>query len=621
MDGEMRNQGRGLTIFLSLFLGCFSVIFPMATKSMAYTETRSINGTKIRWKQPVKLNLLGNPLNTNSISEQAFYGAAVRSLQRWGAAGSGSVNFDYWQGGDKRIFETNSDYNGYSSIYFASSAGGGDTGLSSHVIGLTQVWYNTNTGEIMESDIILNDKDFYFTMNPADTSGYGGYGKNRTSLGSGENKVFIENVITHELGHALGLSHTESLQSTMLFMESPEQAYLSCDEQIAIRALYQAGNLYNRGGITGSIISESGISESGAPVFGAHVLAISRRRGTILATALTDKSGNYTIDALEPGDYFIMVEPFVVSSQTLPAFYTGLNHNICTEHTFFARGFLTDGTMNTLQPIEVQQGQSVTAPTFKVACGAQGAAAVKTIIFSTDFATAPEIFDGATYKPGFGVVDRLSNGKSAYYLLRSLSGHIEISGMAYTLYSPIIVNLSLLDRYGQLVPGTKSKVAYTGESGFINYDAMLVFDGLEPSDYVLKVEQANSAANTYFPYPAYPAYPGGSSLLDPAPFFLIVGSVNEPRPVLEHELSFNPRCRMDENFPKYSSPDKIPSRTSDSQKNSGGFCSSTRIIKSSSSNQNVNDQVPIESHAVATWFLPFLFVWGFARLCFSKENS
>ena len=240
----------------------------------------------------------------------------MRGLQRWQAASSGRVSFDYWQGTNPKIYVPNSDYNGLSSIYFASNATR-DPHLSPNVLGLTQVWYDTSTGQILETDVVLNDKNFHFTTNPQDTSGYGSGGPSSNSR-RGMNNVFIENVLTHELGHAFGLSHSGGLQSTMLFMESPEQAHLGCDEQVAIHALYPSRDAGSRGGITGDVVSDDG-----KPVFGAHVLAISRRRGTVLATALTNSSGHYRMSALEPGDYYLMVEPYYAGPGGAPALLCG----------------------------------------------------------------------------------------------------------------------------------------------------------------------------------------------------------------------------------------------------------------------------------------------------------
>jgi hypothetical protein len=198
------------------------IVLAFASSAYAFTETVTSSGTPVRWKTQdggFKFNLAGNPINASGLDSEDFRQAVVTGLQRWQAASGPPLNFDYWQGTDDSIYLPNSDYNGLSSIYFASHGGKGQ-GLTPNILGLTQVWYNTTNGEILEADTVLNDRDFHFTMNPQDTSGYG----SKKSTFQGSDRVYIENVITHELGHSLGFSHAGGLQSTMLFMESPEEA-------------------------------------------------------------------------------------------------------------------------------------------------------------------------------------------------------------------------------------------------------------------------------------------------------------------------------------------------------------------------------------------------------------
>ncbi|MEK7689935.1 MAG: matrixin family metalloprotease, partial [Bdellovibrionota bacterium] len=267
--------------------------FTVSTLALAYTPTVSSSGVQVRWEglNP-KLNLVGNSINANGISADSVRAAVVRSIQRWALASLDSVTFDYWQGDDDEVYVPNSEYNGTSSIYFAShSNGAAGAGIDASMIGLTQVWYNATTGQILEVDTVLNDISFQFTTNPSDTTGFGS--ESRSS--GAQRKVYIENVMTHELGHSLGLSHSGSLQATMLFMEAPEQARLSCDDQAGIRALYPAESLAQRtGAITGKVLSPTGRA-----VFGAHVHAISRQRGTVLASSVTASDGSYTIGSLE----------------------------------------------------------------------------------------------------------------------------------------------------------------------------------------------------------------------------------------------------------------------------------------------------------------------------------
>ena len=548
----------------------------------------SQNGNQVRWRDPVKIPLAGNPSNQSGITDTAFFSAVVRGLQRWQSASAGKANFDYWQGSDTSVYAPNSDYNGLSSIYFASSAGG--AGISNNVLGLTQVWYNTDTGEILEADIVLNDLSYHFSTNVRDTSGYGsqssGYGRN----------VYIENVITHELGHAFGLSHSAGMQSTMLFMESPEQAYLGCDDQIAIRFLYPGDDNGVRGALRGSVVSET----NGASIFGAHVLAISRKRGTVLATAITDSSGNYSINALEPGSYFLIAEPFFAGASALPSYYSSINSRVCGTKSF-SRTLLTDGDPNRPHSINVSAGDVTSAPPIQAKCDPSGGAA---IIQSTSNnpVSAPIVFDGTSQPSGgFGFADKFGSSGTIYHRLRSVAGRIEVHAMGYSLYSPIHPSVYLIDSDGRSVDTERNEYVYNGNSGYVNYDSSLVASDLPSGDYYIKISASSLSASVY---------PAGPTALDQVPFLLITGSVNENgSPALAASLAVNARCKMAEDFPAYSSPPGGPQRKSVSNNDEEedddgwGFCSflTTRDTNSK------NNQGPSAGAAVG-WFLPWLFI-------------
>jgi hypothetical protein len=575
-------------LFLALLLA--SVSFAMSAPASAYTPTISPDGKQVRWGQARKLNLAGNPSNRSGVTDANFRVGVVRGLQRWKAASNGVIGFDYWQGTDREVYEPSSEYDGLSSIYFASNAKSGAP-LSPNVLGLTQVWYNTETGEVLETDIVLNDRDFRFTNDSRDTSGYG------SGSGGGvwgvRTSVFIENVITHELGHAFGLSHTGGLQSTMLFMESPEQAHLGCDEAAAIRAIYPDGSS-KRGTITGKVTSESGDA-----VFGAHVLAISRQRGVVIATGLTGRDGRYAIDSLEPGKYFLMVEPFLAGSSALPSFYSGINSNLCPGSESFERAVLADFTGHRPVAVSVASGASTTAPEVSVRCKSSTAIASALGTASFSLASAPVIYDGLSDGNGFGIMDRFGYFNTMYYRLNLAGGALEIHALSYSLYSPVKVSLALLDASGSVVQARADGPVYVSESGFVNYDAAIRAD-VPPGDYFLRV-----AADGLNPT----MYPAGPMLLDAVPFMLLTGSVNEGLPALAGELPVHARCRMNDNFAGYVSPPGNPQRASKDEGSAVGFCGTIGTV----GDGRPGGSGP-GSGAIAGWLLPWVMMALMARV-------
>lgn len=588
---------RSWYIPLLLFAGILGGGMP----ARAFTPTVTSKGVPVRWKGWIKLNLAGNPVNRSGLSEQDFFGAVVHSLERWQTASGGAITFDYWQGTDSSIFIPNSEFNGLSSIYFASNesgavSGAGASRLTPNVLGLTQVWYDSDSGEIIETDMVLNDRDFHFTMNKTDTSGFGAGGP---TSDRGQSDVYIENVLTHELGHVLGLSHAAGLQSTMLFMESPEQAHLSCDEQIAIHALYPTMDASERGSLSGKVVSEAGI-----PLFGAHVLAVSRRRGTVLATALTDRGGGFTIPALEPGTYFLLAEPFFAGPQPLPSFYSSMSQSSCPNQRQFIRTFLTEQTGLGLQPVVVSAGASSTAPVITVQCdiGAGEAAVVSRRTGS--LATSPVIYDGATGASGFGAVNRSVTSGITYYRLSSLSGHVEIHVLSYSLYSPVRPTIALLGASGAPVPSVQVfDRSYTGDSGYVNWDAYLIADQLPTGDYYLQVATFPMSASYY---------PAGGLALDPTAFVLVTGSVGEPEPPLAGSLADNARCRAEEKFTSYTSPPGNPPRRASASGSGGGalFCGSLEVKRGG----NPGPGPDAGAGAVLGWFLPWVFMLVFLKI-------
>lgn len=550
--------------------------------SLAYTPTVMGSGQPIRWSGGPALRLALNTSNTSGLSDAQARDALVRGLQRWQEASGGRVAFDVWHGTDRAIYEPSSAYNGLSSVYF-SSAGGANPG--SNVLGVTEVWYESRTGEILEVDTMLNDQQYQFTTDPRDTTGFG----SASGPNSGQKpRVFIENVVTHELGHAIGLSHSSAMQSSMLYVEAPEQARLACDDRTAVRALYPAADAGARGGLTGRVVSPSG-----QPVFGAHALAISRARGTMVASAVTDRDGRYVISALEPGIYFVMIEPFFAGASALPAYYAGASSQVCGS-TPFARTPLLDASGFRLLPMAVGAGQLATAPQLGVTCPGAGG-----IGGGTDLV----LHDGLSDPTGFGGVDRLSFSGTRFYELRNVSGRLDLRTISYSIYSPLRARATLYDAQGTPVAGVQVRdTVYQGESGYVNYDTQIVASNLAPGRYYLGV-----MAESLAPY----LYPAGSVSLDTVPYVVYTGTINGGSAPLSAALPENARCRSSENFAEYRSPGGNPPRADLSD--GGGFCG-TIAKESGRQGDRLRPSGAPRLALAAGWFLPWVLMLAVGRL-------
>ena len=538
--------------------------------AQAYTFTRDSTGKFVKWSGHPRYNLAGNPQNKSGVDSKVFQRAVIKGLQRWQEASAGKVEFAYWQGTNNKDFEPNSHYNGLSSIYFASHSG---ESLDRGLIALTQTWYDTKTGQIFEADIVLNDHFFTFTNEASHTTG-GGNGRNR-----GGREVFIENAITHELGHALGLGHSSHLQSTMLFMEAPDQAHLSCDDWTAIRSYYGARGAHLTGALRGRVRSPEG-----DPIFGAHVLAISLDRGTVLGTAVTEPDGEFVISHLEVGPYALLIEPVVSASQVLTEYYGGVQTKVCSGWDFF-RSFVTHSDGRNLKIFDVNVRRFTEVGSVSVSCsegpGTHG-------VWGGDrMEVAPSVsFQGES----FSFVDGRNGGGKQYYRLEGVDSTLRVVVNAYSLYSPVQVSLTLLDQMGNLVEGSQvQSPVYRSESAYQNFDASLEVSHLAPGDYILQVE-TRSLGQSFFP--------GTPASIDRSPFIVVTGSLDPQIPALASQIPFHPSCRSAEKFTFYALRGGKPPRYT--EEDGTGFCSSVK---------NISGPPSVGLGSIVGWFMPYLMIF------------
>ncbi|MBC7398153.1 MAG: matrixin family metalloprotease, partial [Bdellovibrionales bacterium] len=199
----------------------------IAQSAFAYTLTTAPSGQPIRWRYGQKLFLAGNFQGKDKLSPDFFYQSVVNGLQQWKWASGSQFDFEYWQGNDAKIYDASLKQNGLSSIFFASNSA---EASDPNIIGFTQVWYNNDSGDLIETDIMLNDRHYELTDQVSDTSA-------GTVPWGARPKVYLGNIITHELGHAIGLSHSGNINASMLYIEYPEQSKLGCDDRAAARHL------------------------------------------------------------------------------------------------------------------------------------------------------------------------------------------------------------------------------------------------------------------------------------------------------------------------------------------------------------------------------------------------
>jgi hypothetical protein len=148
-------------------------------------------------------------------------------------------------------------------------------------------------GQILDADILLNPSVSFAT--------------------DGSSGNDLQTVLTHEIGHFLGLDHSAVIKAMMFPFAPPSEHLLSYDDVAAISALYPKAQSDVPTGTVSGIVTMN----DGSPVFGAHVFLDSATSATPYPATirktpigiLTSPDGSYHIQGVPPDNYTVAAEP------------------------------------------------------------------------------------------------------------------------------------------------------------------------------------------------------------------------------------------------------------------------------------------------------------------------
>jgi uncharacterized protein (TIGR03437 family) len=146
-------------------------------------------------------------------------------------------------------------------------------------------------GVIADSDIIINPKYPFST--------------------DGSTSTDLQAVMTHELGHSLGMSHSGLLGAAMFQAAAFNARYLTADETGFAASVY-AGTGSNPGTFNGKVVAADG-----SPVQAALVTLMDQATGTSIS-ALTGADGSYSLQ-VGAGNYIVYADPLAAGSLVQPA--------------------------------------------------------------------------------------------------------------------------------------------------------------------------------------------------------------------------------------------------------------------------------------------------------------
>lgn len=275
---------KGLSAIVVLF-AIFSAQAPVRAYTLQYRDGSGIVAR--RWlSRPIIVafssSLSAPPANIKTGSD--VIGAARRALESWAVVAD--IQFLETRSTAQTISPTNAGDR--INLITVSAENAALVGASENP-GRTRV-FSDSGGAIVEADIALNPNELFSSDGTPGT-------------------YDLESTFTHEVGHLLGLEHSAVIGATMQPRQALNGLYglpaftqrtLSEDDAAGARALY--GSLAGTGSIAGRLVA-NGIAGSSRPIFGGHVFAEDALTGRLIAGSVTQASGEYRIESLEPGRY------------------------------------------------------------------------------------------------------------------------------------------------------------------------------------------------------------------------------------------------------------------------------------------------------------------------------
>ena len=310
----------------------------LETRDSSELDPAPQTARRIRWpKRTIEITFSNSLLSPgpNIKPDSDVVGAARRALARWSSLAN--INFVVTWSAATSVSPAEAG-DGVSLLTIAVTPEN-EQFNSDSTTGRTRVFYNSETGTIVEADVSINPR-------PRGDDGTALQFSTDGTPGTYD----LEATFTHEIGHLLGLDHSSVLASTMQIRQAFNGTFglpaltertLSEDDRQKIRGLYGPGQKLGR--IEGRLV-DNRTPGAFTPLSGVNIWAENTTTGRVIASDITAEDGSYELDGLAAGQYRVMVSSasgdqtaaqtkfrsFELSNQVAvkPNAVTPLNHNM-----------------------------------------------------------------------------------------------------------------------------------------------------------------------------------------------------------------------------------------------------------------------------------------------------
>jgi len=266
------------------------------TAALSFQLKRTPEGVPLHWADR-EVRYTVNRRGSDDVADTSDLEAVRRSFQTWQEADAADLSVLY-EG------PTAADTYGYDKDHPADNENlvawiEEDWPFDPHALAVTLTVYRTSTGQLVDADVMLNGDDFSWTTQP---------GKDRAHD--------VQNSVTHEVGHLLGLGHEVRVPDATMFPDTAvgetSKRDLHPDDLAALRTLYPAGGASPGAGVPDALADSSSGSSSTPPVGGKAREGRPTGGGSTQATS--DVSGEAELSSTPPEQVILVVGCSTVST-------------------------------------------------------------------------------------------------------------------------------------------------------------------------------------------------------------------------------------------------------------------------------------------------------------------
>ncbi len=225
------------------------LVAALAVTQVAWTQYFTSTGAPVRWNR-AEIVVLTDSRGTDDVPGDLEFQAVVRSMETWNAV---ACSHPLFVDGGRVSGVKPGPKTGKNLLIWWDDPADWSSPEMDHVIALTTLYYDDRSGIVAKFDMEFADFGYQFTVTDVQAL-------TRTDL---------ENTVTHEFGHVLGLDHSKDPEATMYYVAAPgdtDKRTLAQDDITGLCAVYfdwPASDADQTSAVEGGLLVEGSSSGGG----------------------------------------------------------------------------------------------------------------------------------------------------------------------------------------------------------------------------------------------------------------------------------------------------------------------------------------------------------------------